>query len=324
MSDLLKSIDARTKLAGTNKLEILLFTLGTNPRNGRRETFGINVFKVREVMRTPPITAAPEMPGSVEGMVSLRGALVPVVDLAKYTGVASDSPRAIMIVTEYAGHTQGFLVEGVDTILRLDWSQMKVPPDMVIAEMGGLVTAVTELPDGRLVMMMDVEKILSATTNYDDEIVYRDIKPLNDSSLMVYFADDSVVARKQIIRTLDAMHVKYVEAINGRSAWEELEKVATYAEASGQEVSRLVSLVLTDIEMPEMDGYLLTKKIKTDARFAGIPVIMHSSLSGMSNQQLGKSVGVDEYVPKFEPQRLAEILTRRLLGAGSLARHAGG
>ncbi|MDR3221567.1 MAG: chemotaxis protein [Candidatus Accumulibacter sp.] len=319
MSDLLKSIDARTKLAGTNKLEILLFTLGTNAGNGRRETFGINVFKVREVMRTPPITAAPEMPDSVEGMVSLRGALVPVVDLAKYTGVKTDSPRSIMIVTEYAGHTQGFLVEGVDTILRLDWSQMKVPPEMVTAEMGGLVTAVTELPDGRLVMMMDVEKILSATTKYDDEIVYRDIKPLSDPSLTVFFADDSVVARKQIMRTLNAMHVKYVESINGRSAWEELEKVATYAEASGQEISKLVSLVLTDIEMPEMDGYLLTKKIKTDMRFVGVPVIMHSSLSGMSNQQLGKSVGVDEYVPKFEPQKLAEILTRRLMGAAPVA-----
>jgi two-component system chemotaxis response regulator CheV len=319
MSELLKSIDARTKLAGTNKLEILLFTLGTNSNTGRRETFGINVFKVREVMRTPPITSAPEMPASVEGMVSLRGALVPVVDLAKYAGVATDSPRSIMIVTEYAGHTQGFLVEGVDTILRLDWSQMKVPPDMMMAEMGGLVTAVTELPDGRLVMMMDVEKVLSETTKYDDEVVFRNIKPLNDPSLTVFFADDSIVARKQIIRTLDAMHVKYVEAINGRAAWDELERIAAYAQASGQQVCDLVSLVLTDVEMPEMDGYILTKKIKTDPRFVGVPVIMHSSLSGMSNQQLGKSVGVDEYVPKFEPQKLSETLTRRLLGSVPVA-----
>ena len=319
MSELLKSIDARTKLAGTNKLEILLFTLGTNSITGRRETFGINVFKVREVMRTPPITAAPEMPASVEGMVSLRGALVPVVDLAKYAGVTTDSPRSIMIVTEYAGHTQGFLVEGVDTILRLDWSQMKVPPDMMMAEMGGLVTAVTELPDGRLVMMMDVEKVLSETTKYDDEVVFRNIKPLNDPSLTVFFADDSIVARKQIVRTLDAMHVKYVEAINGRAAWDELEKIAAYAQASGQQVCDLVSLVLTDVEMPEMDGYILTKKIKTDPRFVGVPVIMHSSLSGMSNQQLGKSVGVDEYVPKFEPQKLSETLTRRLLGSVPVA-----
>ncbi len=315
MSDLLKSIDARTKLAGTNKLEILLFSLGVNAKTGRRESFGINVFKVREVMRTPPITSAPDMPASVEGMVSLRGVLVPVVDLAKYAGIETDSPRSIMIVTEYAGHTQGFLVENVDTILRLDWSQMKVPPEMLLAEMGGLVTAVTELPDGRLVMMMDVEKVLSETTNYDEEIVYRSIKPLNDPKLTVYFADDSVVARNQITRTLEAMNVRYVAAMNGREAWNELEKVAAYAETSGQEITDLVSLVLTDVEMPEMDGYILTKKIKSDPRFAGVPVIMHSSLSGMSNQQLGKSVGVDEYVPKFEAQKLSETLTRRLLGS---------
>jgi two-component system chemotaxis response regulator CheV len=315
MSELLKNIDARTKLAGTNKLEILLFSLGVNSNTGRRETFGINVFKVREVMRTPPITSAPDMPPSVEGMVSLRGVLVPVVDLANYAKVNTETPRSIMIVTEYAGHTQGFLVEGVDTILRLDWSQMKVPPEMLTAEMGGLVTAVTELADGRLVMMMDVEKVLSETTNYDEEIVYRNIKPLNDPTLTVFFADDSVVARKQIARTLEAMNVKYVATMNGLEAWNELDKIATYAQTSGQKVTDLVSLVLTDVEMPEMDGYILTKKIKTDARFAGVPVIMHSSLSGMSNQQLGKSVGVDEYVPKFEAQKLSETLTRRLSGS---------
>ena len=308
-TNLLDAVDARTKLAGSNRMEILLFSMGTS------ETFGINVFKVREVMRTPPITSAPEMPASVQGMVSLRGVLVPVVDLANYAGVVTETPRSIMIVTEYAGHTQGFLVEGVDTILRLDWSQMKVPPDMLVAEMGGLVTAVTELADGRLVMMMDVEKVLSETTNYDEEIVYRNIKPLDNPSLTVFFADDSVVARKQITRTLDAMNVKYVSSINGLDAWNELQKIAAYAQASGQKITDLVSLVLTDVEMPEMDGYILTKKIKTDPRFAGVPVIMHSSLSGMSNQQLGKSVGVDEYVPKFEAQKLSETLSRRLLGA---------
>jgi two-component system chemotaxis response regulator CheV len=314
MSELLKNIDARTKLAGTNKLEILLFSLGLDARTGRRETFGINVFKVREVMRTPPITAAPEMPASVEGMVSLRGALVPVVDLARYSSVQTNTPREIMIVTEYAGHTQGFLVEGVDTILRLDWSQMRVPPDMLLADMGGLVTAITELPDGRLVMMMDVEKVLSETTNYDDDLVFRSIKPLNKPELTVFFADDSVVARKQIQRTLDAMGVKSVSAINGREAWVELEKMANYAQSIGKKASELINLVLTDVEMPEMDGYILTKKIKSDPRFLGVPVIMHSSLSGMSNQQLGKSVGVDEYVAKFEPHRLSEALARRLLG----------
>ncbi|MDA8095413.1 MAG: chemotaxis protein [Betaproteobacteria bacterium] len=312
MSDLLKKIDARTKLAGTNKLEILLFTLGVDARSGRKEVFGINVFKVREVMRVPEITRAPDMPPAVEGMISLRGALVPVVDLAKYTGIEAEGSRDIMIVTEYNGRTQGFLVEAVDTILRLDWSAMRVPPDMLTAQMGGLVTAVTELPDSRLVMMMDVEKVLSETTHYDDSHLFAGLRPLGRTDRTVFFADDSSVARKQIERTLDAMGVKYISAINGLAAWNELQKLAAQAEMRQMPVTDMIQVILTDVEMPEMDGYVLTKKVKTDARFQGIPVIMHSSLSSVANQKLGMSVGVDDYVPKFEPQKLAETLTRLL------------
>ena len=312
MSDLLRRIDARTKLAGANKLEILLFTLGTDLNTGRKETFGINVFKVREVMRIPEITRAPEMPAAVEGMVSLRGILVPVVDLAKYIGIATDTPPAIMIVTEYNGHTQGFLVGEVDTILRLDWSEMRVPPQMLTARMGGLVTAVTELKDKRLVMMLDVEKILSETTNIDDSHLFSNLEPLEQPNRTILYADDSTVARNQIARTLEVLGVNSIATINGRHAWEELQKLAAQSEVSGRPVKDYIQLVLTDVEMPEMDGYVLTKHIKSDPRFAGIPVLMHSSLSSDANKSLGISVGVDEYVPKFEPTRLAEVLSRLL------------
>ncbi len=314
MSELLRQIDGRTKLAGTNKLEILLFSLGTERSSGRRETYGINVFKVREVMRTPAITRAPDMPPSVEGMVSLRGILVPVVDLVKYAGIDVITPPEIMIVTEYNVHTQGFLVEAVDTILRIDWSSMRVPPDMLVKTTGGFVTAVTELSDGRLVMMLDVERVLFETTRQDDELVFRDVKPIEIGEHTVLFADDSSVARKQIGRTLDALKVRQISAINGTQAWQELDKIATLAETNHRRASDYVHLVLTDVEMPEMDGFILTKRIKSDPRLSDIPVIMHSSLSGMQNQHLGLSVGVDEYVSKFEPRRLAEVLTRHLAG----------
>jgi two-component system chemotaxis response regulator CheV len=313
MSDLLKNIDARTKLAGTNKLEILMFTLGSDTRTGREETFGINVFKVREVMRIPPITRAPDMPEAVEGMVSLRGVLVPVIDLAKYAGIQTEEKADIMIVTEYNGHTQGFLVKAVDNILRLDWSAMRVPPAMLVAELGGLVTAITELKDGRLVMMMDVEKVLAETARFgSDDMIFKAVKPIGKDGRTVFFADDSSVARHQIQRTLDAMGVKSIAAINGRQAWIELTKMADYCDASHTPLKDMLQVILTDVEMPEMDGYMLTRKIKADKRFNGIPVLMHSSLSSSSNQQLGKTVGVDEYVPKFEPQKLAETLTRLL------------
>jgi two-component system chemotaxis response regulator CheV len=315
MSELLKRIDARTKLAGSNKLEMLLFSLGKDERTGREETFGINVFKVREVMRVPEITHAPDMPPSVEGMVSLRGALVPVVDLLRYVGIQNSKAPEIMVVTEYNGHTQGFLVESVDTILRIDWSAMKVPPDMLTAQMGGLITAVTELKDGRIVMMMDVEKILAETSSYADDAALASIKPISAENRTIFFADDSMVARKQIERTLNALGVKFVYSTNGKEAWQELGKIASRAEVLDQKVTDYIQLVLTDVEMPEMDGYVLTRNIKGDPRFAGIPVLMHSSLSSDANQQLGKSVGVDEYVPKFEPHKLAEVLTRLLVPA---------
>jgi two-component system chemotaxis response regulator CheV len=313
MSELLTNIDARTKLAGTNKLEILMFTLGTDRHTQRRETFGINVFKVREVLRAPTITQAPDMPKAVEGMVSLRGALVPIIDLAKYARVEVEAKPEIMIVTEYNGHIQGFLVESVDTILRLDWSAMKVPPDMMNANMGGLVTAVTELPDGRLVMMLDVERVLAETSHVgEDDMIFKNVQPLGLANCRVFYADDSSVARRQIERTLEAMEVKGISAVNGRQAWQELQKMADYAEAAHIPVKDMVQLILTDVEMPEMDGYMLTRKIKEDKRFDGIPILMHSSLSGSSNQQLGKAVGVDEYVSKFEPNRLAQTLARLL------------
>lgn len=312
MSELLSRIDGRTRLAGTNKLEILLFTLGIDRATQRQETYGINVFKVREVMRTPEITVAPDMPPSVVGMVSLRGALVPVVDLAEYVGVQGDAQREVMVVTEYNGHTQGFLVESVDTILRLDWGQMRVPPQMLVSRTGGLVTAVTELADGRLIMMMDVEKVLADTAKIDDGHLFAGIQSLDATEATVYFCDDSQVARNQIKRTLEAMHIRYVESHNGREAWKAIDLAGRQAEARGLDPAHAVTLVLTDIEMPEMDGYMLTKQVKSDPRFARVPVVMHSSLSGTQNQKHGLSVGVDEYVSKFEPQRLSEVLRRRI------------
>lgn len=312
MLSLMQSVNERTRLAGANRLEILLFSLGRDHRSGRDETFAINVFKVREVMRIPEITHAPEMPASVEGMVSLRGQLVPVVDLSKFCGIQADAEPQIMIVTEYNKHTQGFLVDKVENIHRLEWSQVKVPPPMITARMGGLVTAVTELRDGRIVMIMDVEKVLAETIQIGmDSRDFSGIEPL-ESGGTVFFADDSTVARKQIESTLDAMGLKSIGSSNGQEAWDKLQQLATRAETSRTPLYEMLQLILTDVEMPEMDGYVLTKHIKADPRFRGIPVIMHSSLSSEANMVLGKSVGADGYVPKFNPNELSEIIGKYL------------
>jgi two-component system, chemotaxis family, chemotaxis protein CheV len=218
-----------------------------------------------------------------------------------------------MIVAEYNGQIMGFLVGAVDTILRLDWSAMRAPPEVINGNHGGLVTAVTELTDGRLIMMLDVEAILHATLVGDRaETDYTRTDGGVPAGRTVLFADDSLVARKQIARSLDALQIRHISAVNGRQAWAELDKIAVAAEAAGHPVRNYVQLVLTDVEMPEMDGYMLARQVKSDPRFAGIPVVMHSSLSSASNRKLGLSVGVDDYVPKFESGKLADTLVRLL------------
>lgn len=309
MANLIDSIDERTKLAGTNHLEVLLFNLGTNDETGRDEVFGINVFKVREVLNIPEITTAPEMPEGVEGFVSLRGDMVPIINLQKFCNLkSSDEPRILMI-TEYNTHVQGFLVTAVDTIQRLNWEQVKEPPPLLTKRMGGLVTAVSELQDGRLVMIMDVEKVLADAGGFYEEMKLESIKKLDsDKTYTIMFADDSAIARRQITQTLEHMGIRYIGNVNGAEAWEQLDKMATRCEELGTDIRDEIQVVLTDVEMPEMDGYVLTQKIKADPRMQNLPVIMHSSLTAEANQNMGKNVGADAYVPKFEPQDLAETL----------------
>ncbi len=313
MANFIQSVDERTNLAGTNKLEVLLFSLGTDTITHREEVFGINVFKVREVMQVPPITHAPDMPEAVVGMTSLRGVMVPVIDLALFCGVSKDKPAQILIVTEYNKHMQGFLVNSVENILRLQWSDIKVPPAMLTNRLGGLVTAVTELKDGRIVMIMDVERVLAETAGFgQEESLFSEVKSLENGGFTIMFADDSAVARSQIEKTLDHMHVAHISAQNGAQAWRKLKDIADKSEINGIPVTNYVQAILTDVEMPEMDGYVLTKNIKADPRFKDIPVIMHSSLSADANQSLGKNVGADAYVPKFEPIELSETLRTML------------
>lgn len=310
MANFIQSVDDRTQLAGTNRLEVLLFSLGKNSSTERDEVFGINVFKVREVMHVPEITHAPDMPESVEGMVSLRGAMVPVINLQKFCGVNANEKPKILMITEYNKNVQGFLVHSVDNIERLDWDEVKAPPTMLASRLGGLVTAVAELENKRLVMIMDVEKVLADTAGlYEEDTLYDGIdKHDKNEDLTVLFADDSIVARDQIQKTLEHMGFNFIMTKNGAEAWAKLKEIAEKAETNGRNTSEYINIILTDVEMPEMDGYVLTRKVKADQRFKDIPVIMHSSLTAEANQALGKGVGADAYVPKFKPLELSAML----------------
>lgn len=322
MSNLIQSVDERTRLAGANRLEILLFSLGHDATSDREEVFGINVFKVREVMNLPAVTRAPDMPPGVQGVVSLRGNMIPVIDLSHFCGVHVESAPKILIVTEYNRSTHGFMVNSVEQILRMEWNDIKVPPPMLAHRLGGLVTAVTELRDGRIVMIIDVEKVLAETSEViDDPTLFDGIETVASQSTVLY-ADDSAVARRQIEATLDHLGIRHLGAKNGVEAWGRLQEIAGRAEVAHVPVHEMIQVILTDIEMPGMDGYVLTRKIKSDARFKGIPVIMHSSLSAEANINIGRQVGADAYVPKFDPRELARILKPFLPQVSDDAHHA--
>ena len=300
--NLLESIDARTRLAGSNKMEILLFSLGT------RETFGINVFKVREVGRSPHITRTPNMPKGVEGLISLRGNVIPVLLLASYLDLEGSAPPGLgktMMVAEYSKRTLGFLVHEVDRIIRVDWERVKAP-ETVLASNQGLITAVIELEGGHLVSILDVEQILA---NAFGEAIIVDVAPARVSEEVgVFFVDDSVVARRKITEVLDKLGVKHKHATNGAEAWTRLQSIAAHSSQMGTPLRDEIRVILVDAEMPEMDGYVLTKSIKADNRFNGVSVIMHSSLSSEANKAMGKAVGVDGYVAKFDTEVLADTL----------------
>ncbi|MBR7744980.1 chemotaxis protein [Undibacterium baiyunense] len=312
MSTVQHEVDERTNLISSNKFELLLFRLGNDAVNQRSELFGINVFKVREIVAMPEITAvAGALPHNL-GVVNLRGQIIPVIDLPSVVGRTPTTGLNIMLVTEFARSTQGFAVESVEEIVRLDWNQVLSAESSAA---GGMVTSIARLDgdaeDTRLAQVLDVEQILrqiapSGNKDIDSETIGAKLKIKPGAVILA--ADDSAVARGLIGQALDAISAPYVMCKTGKEAWEKLQVLHAGATAEGKTLRDKVALMLTDLEMPEMDGFTLTRNIKQDDRFKELPVIIHSSLSGTTNEDHVRSVGADAYVAKFVAEELAATI----------------
>jgi two-component system chemotaxis response regulator CheV len=278
MSTVLNEVDERTNLTSSNRFELLLFRLGEAPNSDRRELFGINVFKVREIIVTPSITAIAGSSPHVMGVTNIRGQLMPVIDLASAVGCVPKNGRNILLVTEYARTTQAFAVEEVDEIVRLEWSQVLSAEGSTSAS--GLITSIARL-DGdvhgtRLAQVLDVEQILRTVLPPPPEDTTAeavDVRVKLRPGSIILAADDSMLARSLIQHGLTAMGAEHEMTKSGKEAWDRLEAIAKAAEAEGKTAADKVALVLTDLEMPEMDGFTLTRKIKADPRFSSIPVV---------------------------------------------------
>lgn len=306
-------IEERTRLAGNNKFELLLFRLGEAPLSGQRELFGINVFKVREVLVMPAITELANAHEHMLGVANIRGQIIPVINLPAVVGCKPQKGVGILMVTEFGRTVQAFAVEDVREIVRLEWDQV-LPAEGSHA--GALITGLARLDgakaDTRLAQVLDVEQILkNVMPEAEKEEINREaVGPALKlpEGAIILAADDSAVARSVIELGLQAMGAPYEMLKTGKEAWERLQAIQAEMHGQGKTVRDRVAVVLTDLEMPEMDGFTLTRLIKQDARFKALPVVIHSSLTGTTNENHVRNVGADAYVAKFVPRELADTI----------------
>ncbi|MBF7143339.1 MULTISPECIES: chemotaxis protein CheV [Pseudomonas] len=304
MAGILDSVDQRTQLVGENRLEILMFHLAG------RQLFAINVFKVQEVLQLPKLTLMPQRHPFVCGVVNLRGQTLPVIDLSQAIGMRplQPGPDSTIIVTEYNRSVQAFLVGGVDRIINMNWDAILPPPTS--AGRQHYLTAITRVED-KLVEIIDVEKVLAEIVPYNAKVSK---EKLEDAMLAkargreILLVDDSTVALSQLRDTLSQLGTILHVASDGLKALRLLQKWAD----AGEDVCSKLLMVFTDAEMPEMDGYRLTTEIRQDPRLRELYVVLHTSLSGSFNESMVKKVGCDNFLSKFQPDKLVEVVRQRL------------
>ncbi len=304
MSGVLSNVDQRTKLVGQNRLELLLFNFG------RGQSYAINVFKIQEVLRLTTLTQIPEAHHVVRGVTHLRGHTLPVVDLSHAIGMKpiEVNEHTTMIVTEYNRTVQAFLVAGVERIINMNWEQIMPPPKG--AGRAHYLTAITKVED-RIVEIIDVEKVLAEIVPYEttvsDGLLDMDVMGrAAESGLKILAVDDSSIARQQVRETLSTIGFEVLQANNGQQALEIIQKMAGEGPINSQ-----LLMVITDAEMPTMDGYMLTTEIRNSPDLKDLYVVLHTSLSGSFNEKMVEKVGCNAFLSKFQPDGLAEAVQVR-------------
>ena len=300
MPGVLDGVNRLTQLAGHNRLELLMFCLGDEQR------YGINVFKVQEVIPCPKITPVPKAHKEILGIASIRGQTISVIDLAMAIGKepVKGTQGNFVIVTEYNRSVQGFLVSKVDRIVNMNWEDIKPPPEGMGPDC--YLTAVTRYEDD-FIEIIDVERVLANISNTYTDLPKEIVESSSNLAVkdrFILVVDDSSVARKQIGRPLKQMGIEYVTANNGREA------LALLKQWAGSEPHRLKQLlmVISDIEMPEMDGYTLTMEIRKDPKLQDLYIVLHTSLSGVFNQAMVHKVGANHFIAKYNADLLSQFI----------------
>lgn len=302
MAGILDGVDQRTQLAGHNRFELLLFKLAG------RQRFGINVFKVQEVIQCPGLTQIPKSHSVICGVAHLRGKTIPVLDLSMAIGLRPLAREGAnyVIVTEYNRTVQGFLVGSVDRIINIGWEAVKAPPAGM--GRGAYLTAVTSV-DNELIEVIDVEKVMKEVIGGQEEasseLIDTDVLAFGDRVLVV---DDSSVARNQVKRVCGQLGIECVLLKDGQEAWEHLWEIVD----RGIDLKSQYAMIISDVEMPRMDGYTLASKIKKEPAMRDIYLVLHTSLSGVFNSTMVQKVGADEFLAKFDPDSLVKTIQNQV------------
>ncbi len=306
---------------GTNEMELVVFRMFSSHPDGTPEIldYGVNVAKVREIIPMPTLTKVPDMPAYAEALAQVRGEVIPIVDLGKWMKVnppASMDIRLKVIVLEMLGTTVGMIVHEVERIRRIKWDQIKPPPALLQAKHSGRVTGVTKIDDesDSLLLILDLESVISEMGGLvtKQEIALEEIERIDKKKLKgtVLIADDSSVARKVLKDMLENAGLRIIEAVDGKQALQILNDFLS--KIGDQPLTDFVQLIISDVEMPEMDGLTFTKNVKNNPKLQIVPVIVNTSLSGEENKEKAKGVGADGYLVKFDVGKLLHEVSRFL------------
>ncbi|MDR1135349.1 MAG: chemotaxis protein [Clostridiales Family XIII bacterium] len=286
--------------SGTNELEIMEFTIAG-------EIFGINVAKVREIMKFSPVKPMQNAHSAIEGIFKPREDVITVVDLAKYLGLPESSclERDIFMITEFNGQVIGFHVHSVVGIDRISWVNIKKPDSIIYGGSEGVATGIAEF-DGRLITILDFEKIVAEIAP-QTSIQLSDIDklgPRSRSDIPILIAEDSMLLSKMIVESLHkAGYMNTIKTDNGQEAYDFLAEAKTEGDINSH-----VACIISDIEMPRMDGHHLTKLVKDDPILKRLPVILFSSLINDEMKLKGKEVGADAQISKPEIANLVTLI----------------
>ena len=290
--------------SGTNEIEIMKFTIDGN-------LYGINVAKVREIMISEPVKPMPHAHPAVEGIFKPRDAVLTVVDLPKYLGVESaKGAKDIFIITNFNKMFIAFRVHTVDRISRISWTDIQKPDKTVSGGAESVATGIAQC-DGDLVTILDFERIVAEiapqTSIQISEV--ENLGPRDRNEKPIWVAEDSILLSKMIEDSLrKANYINLQMFPNGRELWD-----ALTALPGGEPVEKHVALIITDIEMPQMDGHRLTKLVKDNTRFKEIPLIIFSSLISEEMRRKGRDLGADEQLTKPEIGHLVDVMDHLLL-----------